>query len=128
MGYGGNFQKMIEQSLLSTHTAFFAKVISVSGNTAKIQPLNMVKAVGKNPEKQQAFTVPVMRNVKKLTEKEITVNGEKITVCIPKSISAGDTVYCLCAERDITETKKGNFAVPAYGHHSLSDAVVIGVV
>ena len=43
---GTVFQGMIDQALLQVHTGFFAKVVSVSGNMATVQPLNMVKAAG----------------------------------------------------------------------------------
>lgn len=123
---------IIEQKLLNLHTAYFAKVISVSGNTAKIQPLNMVKAVGKNAKKQAVMTVPILQNVKKFKEgtRTITVSGERVSFSVLEavSISAGDTVLCLCGERDITETKKGNFAIPPVGHHRLSDSVIVGVM
>ena len=129
MGNGSIIQMMIEQALLNTHTAFFAKVISVSGNTAKIQPLNMIKAVGGNAQKQAVIqSAPVLQNVRKFKKKQIALEEQTITVYEPTPIAAGDIVYCLCAERDSTETKKGKFAVPTYGHHSISDAVVIGVV
>ena len=36
----------IEQALLNVHTGFIAKVVSVSGDIATIQPLAMNKAVG----------------------------------------------------------------------------------
>ena len=124
---------MIEQKLLNLHTAYFATVISVSGDTAKIQPLNMIKAAGCTAKKQAVLTVPIMRNVRKFSTETITVTTEmddKITITIPKvdTISAGDIVYCLCSERDITETKKGNFATPPTGHHRMSDSVIVGVI
>lgn len=101
--------QFIEQKLLNLHTAFLAKVLSVSNNrTAKIQPLNMIKANGENGKKQTAMTgVPIMKNV---------------------SVSTNDTAVCICIERDISETKEGNFAVPQIGHHRISDAVIIGVI
>ena len=124
---------LIEQKLLNLHTAYFAKVISVNGNMAKIQPLNMIKAVGKNAQKQAVLTVPIMRNVRKFSTQKVTVtteNNDKFTMTIPKvdTISAGDIVYCLCSERDITETRKGKFTIPPKGHHRMSSSVVIGVV
>ena len=49
---GTVFQGMIEQALLQVHTGFFAKVTAVSGNLATVQPLNLVKAVGGQAQKQ----------------------------------------------------------------------------
>ena len=56
-------------------------------------------------------------------EKHITL---PLTEEVAKTLKAGDTVFCMCAERDITETKKGKFATPAQGRHMMSDAVIVG--
>lgn len=119
---------MIEQKLLNLHTAYFATVISVNGNTAKIQPLNMVKAAGNTAKKQAVLTVPILRNVRKLSTQNIKINDVEITIPKVETIAAGDTVYCLCSERDMTETKKGNFAIPPTGHHRISDSIIVGVI
>lgn len=129
MSVSGNVLNGItEQKLLNLHTGFFAKVISVNGNMAKIQPLNMIKAVGGSAKKQAVLSVPIMQNVRKFSTEKKTINGTEITLPKIVGISKGDTVYCLCGERDITETRKGNFSVPQSGHHRMSDAVIIGVV
>lgn len=111
---------MLDQSLLKVHTAFFAKVLLINkdGKSAKIQPLNLIQAQGGNPQKQEVLSdVPVLSSVRKFDKDDK-----------PKKIEKGDIVYCLCAERDITEVKKGNFDLPPIGHHELSDAVIIGAV
>lgn len=100
-------QGMINNALMQTHTAFCGKVISVEGNFAKVQPLNMVKAIGGKAQKQAVIPkVPILQHV--------------------DGVAAGDTVFCVCAERDISETRKGNFALPVSGRHMLSDAVIVG--
>jgi hypothetical protein len=100
-------QGMINNALMQTHTAFCAKVISVNGNLAKVQPLNMIKAIGGKAQKQAVIPdVPILQHV--------------------GTVYSGDTVFCMCAERDITETRKGNFALPVQGRHMLSDAVIVG--
>jgi len=107
-------QGLINNALMVTHTAFCGKVISVKGNLAKVQPLNMVKAKGGNAQKQAVLTdVPILQP---------TYKADGYTC----NIKAGDTVYCVCAERDITETRKGKFALPVQGRHMLSDAVIVG--
>ena len=108
MSAGSNvINTMIENALMQTHTAFCGKVISVSGSLAKVQPLNMVKAVGGKSQKQAVIVnVPILKHV--------------------TDLKAGDTVFCMCAERDITETRKGKFALPVRGRHRLSDAVIVG--
>lgn len=119
---------LIEQKLLSLHTAYFATVISVNGNIAKIQPLNMIKATGSTAKKQAVLTVPILKNVRKFSTEKIKINDVEITVPKVDTIEVGDTVYCLCGERDITETKKGKFAIPPTGHHRISDSIIVGVI
>lgn len=126
-------QNMIENALMRTHTAFCAKVISVSGNFASVQPLNMVKAVGGNAQKQAVIpNVPILQPTQKIevtyTDRayEETYSDQKAEVTYKNDIKAGDTVFCVCAERDISETRKGKFALPVKGRHMLSDAVIVG--
>lgn len=119
---------IIEQKLLNLHTGYFAKVVRTSGNTATIQPLNMIKATGGTAKKQAVLTVPILRNACKFSTEEITVDGRLITVAKAEPIAAGDIVFCLCGERDITETKQGRFAIPPSGHHRISDSVIIGCI
>lgn len=117
-------QNMIDNALMRTHTAFCAKVLSVSGDMAKIQPLNMVKVAGGNAQKQAVITdVPILKPSYK---NKVTYNNSVCQVSTECDIKVGDTVFCLCAERDITETRKGNFSVPAKGKHMINDAVIIG--
>lgn len=109
MGYDKYIDNAIEKKLLSLHTAYLAKVISVSGRTAKIQPLGKVKEVGKKEESQSVLTsVPYTKQV--------------------TSIKKGDVVVCICCERDITEAKRGRNVLPPTGHHSMSDSIIIGVL
>ena len=98
---------MINNALMQTHTAFFGKVLGVDGKFAKVQPLNMIQAKGGIARKQAVIPkVPVLQHVEDLKQ--------------------GDTVFCVCAERDITETKNGVFALPVKGRHMISDAVIVG--
>lgn len=109
MGNMQFFENIVENKLKGLHTAFLAKVLSVDGNTAKIQPLGYVKAYGKSAQKQSPLSsVPITKQV--------------------TTISIGDIVVCVCCERDISEAKKGNNAIPALGHHSMSDSIIIGVL
>lgn len=50
------------------------------------------------------------------------------TILVKKPIAEGDLVYCLCADRDITESIKGVNSVPTVGHHSLSDSIIVGIL
>ena len=115
-------QGMINNALMQTHTAFCAKVLSVNGSSAKIQPLNMVKAKGGEAKKQAVLNnVPIL----KPAYVPVVTSGDSV-VNVELDIKAGDTVYCLCAERDITQTKNGVYALPVTGRHMLSSAVIIG--
>lgn len=109
MGFDKYLDDTIETKLLNLHTAYLAKVISVSGKTAKIQPLGKVKEYGKTEESQSPLTsVPYTKQV--------------------TDIKKGDVVVCICCERNITEAKKGRNVLPPVGHHSMSDSIIIGVL
>lgn len=109
MGYIKYFDDFIDNKLLSLHTAYLAKVLSVKGKTAKIQPLGMTKETGEKAMKQSVLTaVPFTKQVKDLAK--------------------GDIAVVICCERNITEAKKGKNVCPPSGHHNMSDSVIIGVL
>lgn len=104
------FENLINQKLLGLHTCYLAKVISVDGNSATVQPLALMKAYGESAKKQAIIeNIPIAKH---------TVDD----------VQEDSTVICACMERDITQTKKGIFALPSLRHHSLSDSVIIGVL
>ena len=109
MGSFTALENLIENKLKNLHTAYLAKVLSVNGNKAKIQPLGMTKAYnGAGLVQSPLSNVPITKQV---TE-----------------IQAGDIAVCICCERDITQAKKGINSVPPVGHHSMSDSIIIGVL
>lgn len=123
-------QALINNALLQTHTAFCGKVISVSGGLAKVQPLHMTKAVDGKAQKRPVIpNVPILKPTEYITSIRCGHSCEggscNITWTTSK-IKAGDIVYCVCAERDITETRKGKVALPVQGRHMISDAVIVG--
>ncbi|MGN0243473.1 MAG: hypothetical protein ACI4CT_05370 [Lachnospiraceae bacterium] len=127
-------KNIVSNAVMELHTAFFAVVLSVNkdGTEATVQPLALTKEYGSDEEKQSVLDkIPVLESARKFSKEKVTVNcgGYTDNITIPKvtGVEVGDIVYCLCADRNITETKKGEFALPAKGHHSLSDAVVIGI-
>lgn len=104
------FVNLINQKLLGLHTCYLATVISTDGNYATVQPLSLIKAYGENAKEQAIIeNVPIVKH------------------CLDDTVT-GATVVCACMERDITETRKGIFALPSLRHHSMSDSVVIGVL
>lgn len=109
------FNDLVEQRLLALHTCYLAKVLSVKEvdgekKNASVQPLARIKAYGESPRAQA-----VINNVPILTQAK-------------SDVDVGKTVCCICAERDITQTKKGVMATPSLRHHSLSDSIIIGVL
>lgn len=104
------FENLVNQKILSIHTCYLAKVISISGEKARIQPLALVKAY-REEAKQQAII-------------------ENVPICkhALEDATAGSVVVVACMERDITQTKNGKIALPSFRHHSLSDSIVIGVL
>ena len=126
MGTLSVFENMIEKKLLNMHTAFIAKVLSTNGETAKIQPLGMTQAYGEDSISQSVLSnIPVIHSARWKFKKE-TLQG--VDVLVPTDIEAGDIVVCVCGERNITKAKKGINSIPVYGHHSMSDAVVVGIL
>lgn len=109
MGAEKYFDSFIENKLLSLHTAYLAKVLSVSGKTAKIQPLGLTQEIGEKAMKQSVLSaVPFTKQVENLAK--------------------GDIAVVICCERNITEAKKGKNVLPPSGHHNMSDSIIIGVL
>lgn len=139
---------MIDEKLLNLHTAFIAKVVSVSSpDLCSVKPLNKIKAYGQKAKAQGVISkVPVLNHVRRytlvkqtLTVEDTYTGGGSIT---PKRhpepeneghirvepIKAGDLVLCVCGDRDITAACKGQSATPPVGHHEIKDAVVVGLL
>lgn len=119
----------VEEALLNMHTAFIGIVVGMNGESkAKVQPLNLIKQYGEKPTKQAVLTdVPILEHVRHIEIYEQEVGGETHTGHVRlKPIEAGDIVFCMCADRDITQSKIGKSALPALGHHEIKDAVIVG--
>ena len=155
MNTAGIFDNMIESKLLSLHTAFVAKIVSVQGeDMCSVQPLSRIKAVGKDAQDRAIITnVPILNHVRhySLEKQDINVTVTAIdslkkpcevsVVVTPnphpseknighlkvEPLKAGDIVFCVCADRNIAETRGGSLATPPQGHHSINDAVVVGL-
>lgn len=146
------FDDMIEEKLLNLHTAFIGKVISVQGETmCSVQPLDKIKAYGQKEKSQAVITrVPILNHVRhySLVKQSLSVKvSDSYTGGGSGSISpdthptpdnvghlkveplkAGDIVLCVCCERDISSSSKGVSTVPPVGHHSIGNAVVVGLL
>ena len=110
------FQNLVEQKLLTLHTCYLAKVTAVNGGVANVQPLSLIKAVGGTAKRQApVHNVPISKTVLYCIEQ----SGDDLQ---------GKVVVVACMERDISQTRKGLFALPSLRRHSLSDSVIIGVI
>lgn len=130
---------MIESKLLNLHTTYLAKVISVNGNSATVQPLQMIKQMGKAAQKHAPIpNVPISSQCKgRVVEKTLQyVSGisnhspvySTINYLTFEKLKKGDIVVCCCGERDITQAKQGKISTPTIRRHSLSDSVIMGVL
>lgn len=148
MGNSSFFDNMIEEKLLHLRTAFIAKVVSVqSPALCSVQPLDKIKAYGKKAQSQAVISrVPILNHVRHYTlvKQSLTIvdthNGGDYATPNPhppennighvkvEPIRAGDLVFCVCAERDITSAVKGISTVPPVGRHSEANAVVVGLL
>lgn len=136
MGYASVFNDMIEEKLMGMNTAFVARIVSVGESTATVQPLNKVKQYGKSAQKQSVIpNVPILYNARykmkkyDLKYKDWNDSNQTLKTFERIDLKAGDVVFCVCADRDITETKNGSMATPSVGrHHNMSDCVIVGVL
>ena len=119
----------IEKKLMDMHCAYIGRVVWTDGETATVQPLGLTKSTD-----GAAMTQAVVSNVPvackyKLAAKSITDGGgNSVSVAVPTPISKGDLVVCLCADRDITEARRGKNELPPAGRHSISDSIIVGIL
>lgn len=135
MSGAASFRGMIEEALLNTHTAFVGKVVQVNGDVADVQPLNMLVTMeGVKKKLPKLEKVPILKSARKFEKKSAvsSSSGEPshahtVIQWEPVKPEPGDIVFCVCSDRDISDTKNGDFAVPVKGRHMLSSAVVVGI-
>lgn len=106
----------IEEKLLNLHTAGLAKIVSVSGKTADIQPLSLTLPIGGIPQKQAVLNkVPILEHVLYVSNQD----GQQ-------PLAVDQVVMYMCCDREISQTKNGKINLPASGHHEIGNAVIIG--
>lgn len=106
----------IEEKLLNLHTAGLAKIVTISGKTADIQPLSLTQPIGGIPQKQAVLNnVPILEHVIYIANQE----GQK-------PLAVNQVVMYMCCDREISQTKNGKINLPANGHHEIGNAVIIG--
>lgn len=117
------FESIVNKKMLDLHTAFLGKVISVSGDSAKVQPLGMTKEIGGAAKPfAPVSSVPITQQARY----KLKVSGEAVVSASP--IESGDVVICVCCDRDITAAKQGKSVLPPAGHHTMSDCVIVGIL
>lgn len=126
------FPNRIKEAVLQIHTAYLGKVLSISGNTARIQPLTKYKALQGQSKEQSTTTAIIPPNIKFKTE-EITylvseTSSRTKTVVVPASLAVGDIVYVGVCDRDITYAKKGVISEATHRHHDINDGVILRVL
>lgn len=134
MGNTAFVENIVNRKLMDLHCAFIGKVTWTDGETATVQPLGLIKEYGSTATKTQAVIqdVPVACKYKISTEEIAFVDKDgaehKKTVAVPKLLTKGDLVVCLCADRDITDARRGRSSLPPAGHHSISDSIIVGIL
>jgi hypothetical protein len=111
-------QGVVNQALATMSVAWPAKVLAFDPDNgiASIQPL--LKLNGVVPAQVQL--VPV------LGQRVRTGDGQTLTFY--PDLRAGDTVYAVCADRQLGSASSGQMVVPGSGrNHSKMDAVIVGV-
>lgn len=115
---------LFQQHGAAIHTAFPARVLSCSGNTAKIQPLFNVNGAPAEPLEG----IPIPQSVRKAQVVTETVDGTEThwTKLLPPE--AGDIVYCVVAEQTLGSAWKGK-SMDRVGelHHQMGDAVIVAI-
>ena len=136
MSLGTVVDDLIEEKLKYVHVAFLAKILSINGDKAKIQPLGLIKQYGGTSQKQSVLTgVHIAESAKyKFTRKTISymtnLFGDKKEqeIVEPKPIEVGDIVMCVCCDRNIDAALKGENALPPAGYHRKSDCVIVAII
>lgn len=102
------FENIIDKKINSLHTAFLAKVISVNGNEADIQPLEY--------ESPTLPNTPIIRSARNKSEAEI--------------IQSGDVVVCVCCSPFTSRAKRGEMptADDPVDRFSFSGAIIVGIL
>lgn len=124
-------KNIVEEESKKLHVAFIAKILSVSGNKAKIQPLGLIRDYGGTAQNQAPITnVHISSSARyKITSKKITDgNNKEQTIAVPTPIGKGDIVLCVCCDRNIGAALKGENSLPPAGYHNKSDCVIVSII
>lgn len=126
------FYRLINNAVINVHTAYIAKVISIDGSYAVVQPLTYTKDAGGNTIKQAPVVAFVPANVKyavkNITYRVSETSTETIDVLVPSDLKKDDIVYCGVCESDISSAVKGIMTELPVRHHNINDSVILRVL
>jgi len=132
------FNDLIQEHTLNLHTAMPCKVLSFNKqeNKAKIQPLFMYKERNKEPVKRAPIEdVPVVFqryktvDTRAISEEPLEYSDEEVIRDFIPVLYQGDVVLVVFSQRALDDVLQGDVAFPSQKrHHSLNDAVIIGVI
>jgi hypothetical protein len=126
------FENFVNSKIKNINTAYLGKVLSVSGNTARLQPLNMHKAVGGKAKEQKTTTALIPPNIKfraeTITYMTSATTSDTKTVLIPENLAVGDIVYVGICDRDISNAQNGEIREATARHHNINDGVILQFV
>ena len=130
MGNMKFIESIVDDKLLDLNTAYIGKVVSTTGSTATVQPLSRIKEYGNGAKKKSSvFEVPIISSARnKITTQTVVIEGKSYQLAKLTPISTGDIVICVCCDRDISQSIKGQYSTPQIGHHSINDSVIIGIL
>lgn len=118
---------LLDSSYITTTTDSEGDISSVSftkktGNYTYVSDGSISESTTSVVSSIQAPTTNVLSDV------VVTPIKKTQTILEKRQIAKGDLVYCVCADRDITESIKGVNSVPTVGHHNLSDSIIVGIL
>lgn len=126
------FSKLIESYMLKMHTAYIAKVISVNGNYAMVQPLTFSQSSNGELLKQSIVSAFIPKGIKTTVKTiQYMVSGtktESIDVLVPDELCANDIVYCGVCECDISSAVNGVMAEMPVRNFDMNDSVILKVL
>lgn len=125
------FNKIVNNAVINIHTAYIAKVLSVDGTRAMVQPLTYAKNASGQTVEQAPVSAFIPSNVKYAVKNityRVSDTSETTAVLVPEELQEGDIVYCGVCERDISSAVTGVMADLPTRHHDMNDSVILKVL
>lgn len=110
---------MIDEKLYRVHTSYIAKVLSISGNKATIQPLHKTK--------ERGFTANVYSVIQNVPICRFPLKNGNEVINYTLNVKSGDLVLVTACERSLDLS--GDLYLPRTGsHHSIQDSIIVAVL